>query len=73
MCKVYFINLRSNVGKRTMNKSLFYFFSFMKLCLCDKVNFRLVKDFICCNEISDMSKLIIKQTYIISLNTFFFD
>lgn len=32
------------------------------------MNFGLVKDSFCCNEISD--KLIIKQTYIISLNTF---
>lgn len=30
----------------------------------------LVKDSTCCIEISDLSKLIIKQTYIISFNTF---
>lgn len=52
-----------------MNKSFSFVFS-IKLCLCDKVNFGLVKDSICCNEGSDLSKLIIKQTYIISLNTF---
>lgn len=73
MCQVSFINLRSKMGKRTMNKSLFYYFFSIKLCLCDKVNFGLVKDSICCNDISDLSKFIIKQTYIISFNTFFFD
>lgn len=43
----------------------------MKLCLVDKVNFGFVNDSICCNEISDLSKLTIKQTHIISLTTFF--
>lgn len=62
MCKVSFINLRSKMGKRTM--ASFVLFSFIKLCLGDKVNFGLVKDSICCTEISDLSKLIIKQTYI---------
>ena len=72
MCKVSFINLRSKAGgKERRIKVCFIFFS-IKLCLCDKVNFGLVKDSICCNETSDLSKLIIKQTYIISLHTFFF-
>lgn len=66
MCMVSFISFKSKM-RGGIKKNLVLFFS-IKLCLCDKVNFGLVKDSFCCNEISD--KLIIKQTYIISLNTF---
>lgn len=70
MHTVSFIILWSKMVKRTMSKSVFIFFP-IKLCLCDKVNFGLVNVSICCNEISDLSTLIIKQTYIISLKHFF--
>lgn len=57
-----------------MNKGFFFVVVFsMKLCLCEKRELLTSKDSNCCNEILDLSKLIIKQTYIISFNTFFFD